>query len=79
MPYRIINEVYGKGKYKNVVKDMPEDESLSYGIYRFEQKENAPIFQSNTFDVHNMLIEKAGTGRLTQTGDGIRFSISGQN
>lgn len=25
MPYRIVNEVYGKGKYKNVVKDMPVD------------------------------------------------------
>ena len=64
MPYRIINEVYGKGKYKNVVKDMPEDEGLSYGTYRFEQKKNAPVFKSDMFDVHNMLIEKAGTGTL---------------
>lgn len=79
MPYRIINEVYGKEKYKNVVKDMPEDEGLSYGTYRFEQKKNAPIFKSDTFDVHNMLIEKAGTGRLIQTEDGFKLSIPRQN
>lgn len=79
MPYRIINEVYGKTKYKNVVKDMPEDEGLSYGTYRFEQKKNAPVFKSDTFDVHNMLIEKAGTGRLIQTEDGAKISIPRQN
>lgn len=79
MPYRIINEVYGKGKYKNVVKDMPEDEGLSYETYRFEQKKNAPVFKSDIFDVHNMLIEKAGTGRLIQTEDGAKISIPRQN
>lgn len=61
MPYRIINVVYGKGKFRNVVKDMPHDEKLSYGTYRYEQKKNVPVFQSETFDVHNILIEKAGT------------------
>ena len=79
MPYRIINEVYGKGKYKNVIKDMPKDNDLPYGTYRFEQKKNAPVFESDTFDVHNMLIEKAGTGRLIQTGDGAKISIPRQN
>lgn len=78
MPYRIINEVYGKGKYRNVVKDMPEDEGLSYGTYRFEQKKNAPIFKSDTFDVHNMLIEKSGTGRLIQKEGGVRILIPRQ-
>lgn len=79
MPYRIVNEVYGKGKYKNVVKDMPVDENLTYGTYRFEQKKNAPIFQSDIFDVHNMLIEKSGTGRFIQTENGFRFLIPRQN
>ena len=46
MPYRIINEVYGKGAYKNVVKDMPVEKNLSYGTYRFEQKKNDSIFPS---------------------------------
>lgn len=79
MPYRIVNEVYGKGKYKNVVKDMPVDKDLSYRTFRFEQKKNDPIFQSDTFDVHNILIEKSGTGRLAQTEDGFRLSIPRQN
>lgn len=78
MPYRIITGVYGKGKFKNVVKDMPQDEKLSYGTYRYEQKKNAPIFQSETFDVRNMLIEKAGTGRLTETENGFTCSIPRQ-
>ena len=63
MPYRIINEVYGKGKYHNTVKDNPVDDGLSYGTYRFEQKKNAPIFGSETFDVRSMLIEMRGAGR----------------
>ena len=79
MPYRIINEVYGKGKYRNVVKDMPVDKKFSYETYRFEQKKNAPIFQSDTFEVYNMLIEKSGTGRLTQTENGFLLSIPRQN
>ena len=79
MPYRIINEVYGKGKFRNVVKDMPVDENLSYGSYRFEQKKNAPVFQSDSFEVYNMLIEKGGTGRFTKTKDGFRLSIPRQN
>lgn len=79
MPYRIINEVYGKGNYKNVAKDMPENKDLlSYGTYRFEQKKNVPIFPSETFDVHNMLIEKRGTRRLTQTENGFQLSIPRQ-
>ena len=79
MPYRIINEIYGKGKHKNVVKDMPIDKDLSYGTYRFEQKKNAPIFSSKNFDVYNMLIERVGTGRLTQTEHGFRLSIPRQS
>lgn len=79
MPYRFINEVYGKGKYRNVIKDMPVDEKLSYGTYRYEQKKNTPIFQSKTFNVHNMLIEKAGTGRLIPTENGFALSIPRQN
>lgn len=78
MPYRIINVVYGKGKFRNVVKDMPHDEKLSYGTYRYEQKKNVPVFQSETFDVHNILIEKAGTGRLTETKNGFILSIPRQ-
>ena len=78
LPYRIITEVYGKGKYRNVAKDMPEDENLSYGTYRFEQKKNAPVFQSEIFDVHNMLIEKNGTGRLTMNENGFTLSIPRQ-
>ena len=79
MPYRIINEVYGKGAYKNVVKDMPVDEKISYGTYRFEQAKNVSVFQSETFDVHNMLIERAGTGRFKQTENGFILSIPRQN
>lgn len=78
MPYRIVNEIYGKGKYKNVVKDMPVDENLSYGTYRFEQKKNDPIFQSKTFDIHNMLIESERAGRLTPIEGGFRLSIPRQ-
>lgn len=79
MPYRIINEVYGKGAYKNVVKDMPVEKNLSYGTYRFEQKKNDSIFPSEIFDVRNMLIERNGTGRLTQIENGVRLSIPRQN
>lgn len=79
MPYRIINEVYGKGAYRNVIKDMPVDEKISYGTYRFEQTKNVPVFRSETFDVHNMLIERAGTGRFKQTENGFILSIPRQN
>lgn len=78
MPYRFISETYGKGKYRNVAKDKSKDDNLSYGTYRFEQKKNAPVFQSETFDVHNMLIEKAGAGRLTMTKNGFKISIPRQ-
>lgn len=78
MPYRIINEVYGKGKAKNIVKDMPTTEGISYGTYRFEQKKNVPIFKSETFDVQNVLIEKSGTGRLTETENGFLLSVPRQ-
>lgn len=78
MPYRIINETFGKGKYRNVVKDKSEDDNLSYGTYRFEQKKNAPVFQSKTFDVHNMLIEKVGAMKLEMTKNGAKFSIPRQ-
>ncbi len=78
MPYRIINEVYGKGKAKNTVKDMPTTEGISYGTYRFEQKKNVPIFESETFDVRNLLIEKNGTGRLINTDNGYLLSIPRQ-
>ena len=70
MPYRIINEVYGKGKAKNTVKDMPTTEGISYGTYRFEQKKNVSIFERKTFDIRNLLIEKNGTGRLIKTDNG---------
>ncbi|MBR1851867.1 MAG: hypothetical protein IJ794_01625 [Lachnospiraceae bacterium] len=79
MPYRIVNEVYGKGKYKNVIKDMPRDKNLSYEKYRYEQRKNVPVFSSETIDVYNMLIERAGTGRLKRTENGIRLSIPRQN
>lgn len=75
MPYRFISETYGKGKSRNVIKDKSENDNLSYGTYRFEQKKNVPVFQSETFDVHNMLIEKAGAGRLTMAKNGFRISI----
>lgn len=78
MPYRIINEVYGKGTYKNVTRDMSEDEELSYGTYRIEQKKNEPIFSSETFDVHNMIIEKEGTGIVTLNKEGFKISIPRQ-
>ena len=78
MPYRFISETYGKGKSRNVIKDKSENDNLSYGTYRFEQKKNVPVFQSETFDVHNMLIEKAGAGRLTMTKNGFRISIPRQ-
>lgn len=78
MPYRIINEVYGKGAYKNVVKDMPVEEDISYRTYRYEQRKYAPIFPSEIFDVRNMLIEKAGTGKCTMTKDGFCLSIPRQ-
>lgn len=78
MPYRIVNEVYGKGKAKNTVKDMPITDDISYGTYRFEQKKNVPVFESEIFDVHNMLIEKNGTGRLIKTENGYLMSIPRQ-
>ncbi len=79
MPYRIVNEVYGKGKSRNVAKDMPVDKQDSYESYRFEQRKNVPVFQSDLFEVYNMLIEKRGAGRLTKTNDGFRLSIPRQN
>lgn len=78
MPYRIINEIYGKGKARNVVKDESIDKSISYRTYRFEQKKNTPVLQSDIFEVYNMLIEKSGTGRLTKTENGICLSIPRQ-
>lgn len=62
LPYRIINEIYGKGKAKNTAKDMPTTEEISYETYRFEQKKNVSILESETFDVRNMLIEKKVLG-----------------
>lgn len=79
MPYRIINRVYGKGSYKNIVKDMPVDKDISYKTYRYEQKKNAPIFQSEIFDVRNMLIERSGTGRCIFTENGFKLTIPRQN
>lgn len=78
LPYRMINEVYGKGKAKNVSKDMPLDKRISYGTYRFEQKKNSAIFDSEIFDVRNMLIEKNGAGRLTKSENGYILSIPRQ-
>lgn len=78
MPYRLLNEVYGKGKSNNVIKDFSSNEELTYGTYRFEQRKNTPVFQSEMFEVYNMLIEKEGAGRLVQESDGISISIPRQ-
>lgn len=78
MPYRIINEIYGKGKFRNIVKDIPVDKNDLYKSYRFEQAKNTPVLQSDTYEIYNMLIEKEGSGRLTKTETGFRLSIPRQ-
>lgn len=77
MPYRIINTVYGKSS-KNVIKDMPKNKNFSYEKFRFEQKKNSPVFESQIFEVYNMLIEEKGTDILTKTENGFILSIPRQ-
>lgn len=77
LPYRFVNEVSGKSE-KNVIKDMPTDNSKSFGTYRCEQKKNSPVFKSETFDVHGMIIETQKNILLTPTENGFRLTLPRQ-
>ncbi len=77
MPYRFINEVYGK-KNKNVIKDTFKDSSIPYATYRFEQRKNQPVLPCEICETSNVIIEKAPQKRLELTESGFRLSIPRQ-
>lgn len=77
MPYKFVTDVYGKGK-KNIVKDMPQTDDISYNTYRFEASKNGNVFKSETFDVHKMLIERNESDLLQFTEEGFRLKIPRQ-
>lgn len=79
MPYRFVNIIFGKGKEKNVIKDMPKDNSKSYETYRCEERNNIPVFESETFDVYSMIIEKQGSKIITLTENGFIISLPRQS
>lgn len=78
MPYRIINEVYGKGHGKNIIKDISKDDTKSFETYRFEQRKNQPIFQSETFEVYSLFIEKHKFKLITPIENGVILTLPRQ-
>ena len=94
MPYRFIAEVYGKdkrkgkGRQKNVIRDgkQGKDSTEPFRTFRFEQKKNAPVFESKIFpsetypfDIKSLLIEVNNKGgRLEFTDYGFKLKIPRQ-
>lgn len=75
-PFKFVSEIYGK-KSTLTIKDMPNDQTLSYNTYRLERTKNSGAFNENGIP-KNYIIEKSGTGIYEEIPGGFSLKIPRQ-